>query len=100
MRKASEEEMNQTYNYYSKLKEHIPYYITRNLKEMPNNKGYIWKGVFLYGEQPREDVNNIILFEQVDRNVLVIHEWTSREYKQYEKIGKERRQLIYKKNRN
>ena len=27
----------------------------KNLKEMPNNKGYLWRGVTFYGDMPEEN---------------------------------------------
>ena len=76
-----------------------PDYIKQNLKEMPNNKGYIWRNVYYLGENDREPENPYILFEKT-RNKLLIHEITDTSYLLYEKYGKQRKNLIKKEERN
>lgn len=88
------------YRYFNKLCNTIPAYIQKNLKKMPNNKGYIWKGLQCFGELPADNnYNNTMLFENVGRDTLHIHEWTATEYKVYEKHGKNNKVLIKKENR-
>lgn len=95
--KVTEREMMSTYNYYSGLCDRIPDYLLRNLKEMPNNKGYIWRGIYMYGELNREvNSEKTTLFEKTDRDVMLIHEWSKNEYKIFEKIGKDPKRLIEK----
>jgi hypothetical protein len=72
--------------------ESIPDYILQNLKDMPGNKGYIWKGIWCFGEKPAES-EDIILFEK-HKGVLKIHEITRTYRKVYEKIGKGPKTLI------
>jgi hypothetical protein len=86
------------YRYYLKLCYSIPEYIKRNLKKMPNNKGYIWKGITLYGCLPPEE-ETTILFENLGRDILKIHEITEKEYKTFEKKGKDKRILTFKEKR-
>jgi hypothetical protein len=78
--------------------EMIPDYILQNLEEMPNNKGYIWKGIMCYGKKPRES-NTVIMFEKCKGGILKIYETTRTTYTLYEKVGKNQKQLIYKKQR-
>lgn len=78
--------------------ETIPDYILQNLEEMPNNKGYIWKGIMCYGKKPK-DSNTIIMFEKCKGGILKIYESTRTTYTLYEKVGKNQKQLIYKKQR-
>ena len=87
-------DMDRSYDYYLKLCSSIPEYMMRNLKEMPNNKGYIWRGMYLYGKLPYEEDKPRVIFEKPQRDVLHIHEWYKGEYRKYEKIGKDRKQLI------
>jgi len=53
--------------------ESIPEYILSKLKDMPNNKGLIYKGIFCLGEQNKSG-NNIILFENL-KGLTRIHEF-------------------------
>jgi hypothetical protein len=78
--------------------EMIPDYILQNLEEMPNNKGYIWKGIMCYGKKPAES-NTIIMFEKCKGGILKIYETTRTTYTLYEKVGKNQKQLVYKKQR-
>ena len=47
------------------------------LNNMPNNKGYIWKGVRFYGLLPSEDDKEELLFEKIN-NKLYIHKITKK----------------------
>jgi hypothetical protein len=77
----------------------IPDYIKENLKTMPNNKGYIWKGIQCFGELPPEN-DTIILFEKLRGNIMKIHEITRKQYLIYEKQGKGQKKLISNTKRN
>jgi hypothetical protein len=78
--------------------ETIPDYILQNLEEMPNNKGYIWKGIMCYGKKP-SDSDTITMFEKNRGGVLKIHETTRDLYMVYEKIGKTQKNILIKENR-
>ena len=74
------------YKYFQKINDSVPDYIRYNLKGMPNNKGYIWKNSWLFGELPSEKNSPIVLFEKY-KNVMYIHEYTYNEYKLFIKEG-------------
>lgn len=82
-----EYEMNRAYNYYQKSVESIPDYMTDNLSNMPNNKGYIWRDIYCYGDLPPENNQPITLFEK-QRDLMIIHEWTNKYYTIFHKVGK------------
>ena len=42
----------------------LPDYIARNLKTMPNNKGYKFRNITFYGELPAERNGPIVIFEK------------------------------------
>jgi hypothetical protein len=42
----------------------LPDYISKNLKSMPNNKGYKFRGAVFYGELPAERNAPVIVFEK------------------------------------
>jgi len=78
--------------------ETVPEYIINNLKEMPSNKGYIWKGIYCYGNKPPES-NTTIMFEKCKGGVLKIYE-TSKDYRIiYEKIGSNQKKMVLKERR-
>ena len=88
--KNTVEEMAKAYRRYQAILDSIPDYINNNLREMPSNKGYIWKHVHLYGLCPAEKpFNKTVLFEKLPRQVTRIHEWTNGYYRIFRKEGKE-----------
>lgn len=86
------------YKYYCKVCSTIPNYMSQNLKTMPNNKGYIFKGVWCYGELPVKndrDKDNVIMFEKnMASNSLMIHTYTPTEYILHEKKGNNFKVLV------
>lgn len=85
--------------YFNKICDQLPDYMKKSLSEMPNNKGYIWRGIYFYGDLPQQPGPHV-MFEKQRGGVLVIHEYINNEYRKYEKHGKEKKQLIFIKNRN
>ena len=86
-------EIDRAYKYYLRTTDFIPDYIIKKLKEMPNNKGYIWRSMQLYGYLP-SDSNIVTLFEK-NKELLIIHEWTHKDYKIWHKKDKGRKYLFY-----
>ena len=80
-------EIDKNWQYFVKIKDTIPAYMIKKLKNMPNNKGYIWKSIYCYGERPANVGEPVILFETQKDGVLVIHETTEKEYKIWHKKG-------------
>lgn len=64
------------YSYYSKVSDELPEFITKQLRCMPNNKGFLWRDVYFFGEQ-EDDGSEVVLIEEIlkkpHRNL--IHEW-------------------------
>jgi len=71
----------------------IPDYITENLKNMPNNKGYIWKGVWCFGQLPSEKNDTCVMFEK-QRDVTFIHEIYPEEHIIYKKTNNGAREHV------
>ncbi len=94
--KYSEKEMNRTYEYYLKISDSVPSYIVKNLEKMPNNRGYIWKGIHCYGELKEDHPRDVILFEKLRDNVTKIHEWNETEYLIYTK-DRHKKDILYRK---
>ena len=95
--KYLENRKNKDYDYFyknfCKINETFPTYMTDKLKEMPNNRGYIWRNCYFYGEKPREKGQPDVLFEKKGQ-CLFIHEYYKNEHRLYEKIGTGRKNLI------
>ena len=88
-------DMDRSYRHFIKACNSVPDYMLRNLSNMPNNKGYIWKSVACYGELPAEQGQPTVLFDRRRGGTLVIHEWSTDEYKKYEKQGKDPKVLVH-----
>ena len=88
-------DMNYAQKYFNRVTSELPPYMKKNLSEMPNNKGYIWRGIHFYGDLP-EQRGPRVMFEKQRGGILVIHEYTNREYRRYEKQGKNRKVLVHK----
>lgn len=80
-------------DYFFKICNSIPDYITRNLKEMPNNKGYIWRGIWCLGELPSVSGDPIVLFER-KKDTLIIKEYDNKYESIFEKKGNGKKILI------
>jgi hypothetical protein len=89
----------ETERYFS-IHETLPSYIRENLRTMPYNKGYIFRGVWYFGNRPlgkHDDPNVTIMIERRSspHNTLWIHEYKTGEYhKIFEKKGKGPQTLI------
>jgi len=79
--------------YFNKICNSLPSYMIKNLSEMSNNNGYIWRGVNFYGDLPVKP-GFTTMFEKNNSN-LIIHEYSNTEYKRYEKEGKNPKQLVF-----
>lgn len=66
----------------------LPKYISANLAKMPNNKGYVWKGCWFFGELPPEKNEPIVMFEKSYNQNLKIYVISTSEVNVFEK-GKE-----------
>ena len=84
--------------YYS-ICETIPDYMFEKLETMPCNRGYIWKGIHLYGMMPAEFLEDdkresLIMFDKKNKDLTVIHEWKNNNYSMYNKVGT-RKNLVF-----
>jgi hypothetical protein len=96
-----EKSSGKSYEHFLRACDTVPEYMRKNLKSMPNNKGYIWKSVWCMGELPEEpgDEDNITIFDKQRSGLMVIHEWTYDKYRVYNKSGRDRRTLVHESNR-
>lgn len=84
------------YDYKNFLKsvDLLPEYMKRNLKTMPNNKGYYWRGCIFFGDKPYNPRHSTVIFEKKKGGVMRITDFNDYETKIYEKIKDEKRKLI------
>ncbi len=66
---------NRGYQYFVRVVSSIPQYMLAKLDNMPNNKGYWWRGVILYGKKNRERNKPTVIFER-KKGIQYIHEWS------------------------
>ena len=85
--KYRKKDMDRSYKHFLRSVDSLPYNLKKNLKNMPNNKGYIWKNVHFYGKLPTED-DNLIMFEKKRNGNLLIHEYIKNWYTLKEKRGR------------
>ena len=88
-------EMDRSYSYFKKIDSTVPEYIETNLKDMPNTKGYFWRGIACFGEKEPDFTKPLTLFEREKGGVLLIHEYYRDVYNLYKKKGKDRKKLEY-----
>lgn len=50
----AENAMKREWNWLCRMDGFVPSYMRENLAKMPNNKGYIWKGIYYFGDLPPE----------------------------------------------
>jgi hypothetical protein len=64
------------YHYRRLCRTKLPEYMMKKLKKMPNNKGYLWNGIYYFGDKPAEKDRHTIIFTRKRNNKnLFIHEW-------------------------
>jgi hypothetical protein len=95
LHRQTEKDMNYSFRYMNKVHETLPSFIKRNLSEMSGNKGYIWRGVCYYGDLKENKYEPRVMFEKKGGDLLVIHEYTDKEYKIFEKHGKDKKIQIH-----
>jgi len=73
--------------YYFKLCSRFPDYLQRNLENMPNNEGYLWRGIWFMGKRPERGVGATV-HEKDREGRLLIHEYKHGYYTLYERKGR------------
>ena len=102
-RNFSEKQMYYAYKKFENFR--IPAYITRNLNDMPNNKGYILtdsrdgQEIWCFGKLKEEHNKPLTMFKKLKDDILHIYEIDSSYITIYEKKGKNNKTLISKEER-
>lgn len=93
-----ENQMNREWNWLCRMDSYLPDYIRTNLKNMPNNKGYVWKGIFYFGDLPKQHPVEITTLFEKQKEMLRIHEFSPMVYRIYEKPDKNKlKELVFEK---
>lgn len=88
-RTPSEYAMQKEYAWMLRMDAFMPEYMKTNLKNMPNNKGYIWKGISYYGEKEEVEPKDVTtLFEKIGGTRQRIHIYSRWKREIYEKASK------------
>jgi hypothetical protein len=90
-------DMKYAYNYLNKVCDTIPPYMQKNLDNMPGNKGFIWRGVHLYGSLPEQSGPRVMTEKK--GNNQIIYENTPTTCKIFERKGKDKKHIIYSRNK-
>ena len=92
-------QIRRTQRWLDRTEKFFPEWKIKKLQNMPNNKGYIWRGIHYYGYKPAIPGEPVFLFEQKGKH-LYIHEITTHFHKIFIKESKKsRRKLIETKHR-
>jgi len=95
----NEREMQQTYRYYQKTCQYIPQHIKDKVKNQPNNKGFIWRGIYMYGHKPATGNPRIVSLLEKQGNDLYIHEFFPDTYKVWKKTQHRRKEIVFTQDR-
>lgn len=85
---------------YYKNCDSLPQWIKDKLKDLPSNKGYIWRDLWFFGDKQVPFTKNCTMFENLKGGITIIHEIDSDFHKVYEKVGRNQKTLIDKIKRN
>jgi len=85
---------------YYKNCDSLPQWIKDKLKDLPSNKGYIWRDLWFFGEKPVAFSKSCTMFENLKGGITIIHEIDSDYHKVFEKVGRNQKTLIDKIKRN
>lgn len=70
----------------------VPSFITQNIENMPQNRGYLWKGKTFHGKKPSRPGPKV-LFEPRRKKTL-IHVYEKGMHRVYEKLKGQRQQVL------
>lgn len=85
---------------YYKNCDSLPQWIRDKLKDLPSNKGYIWRDLWFFGEKHVPFTKNCTMFENLKGGITIIHEIDAEYHKVYEKVGRNQKTLVEKIKRN
>lgn len=82
-RKADRKEMDKALCYFYSVVDTLPPFMKSSLYNMPNNKGYLWRGCYFYGRLNDDSTTTTVT--ELKKGYQIIHEWTPTKYTVYNK---------------
>jgi hypothetical protein len=83
--------------HFSKSCDSIPEYMTRELKKMPSNQGYVWRGVYCFGARnPTSKVDYKVTENQKGKKIITT--WNATHISVFEKIGPKGKETLISRN--
>lgn len=94
--RSKQKEYARAYNHFIKADNTMPEYMKKNLKNMPNNRGYIWKSIMYFGHKKKQKGDNCVsLYERQKGNINAIIEWDKTSYRILHKINNTKKLIQY-----
>ena len=87
--------LDREYNKFLDISETLPDYIGKNLKTMPNNKAYKFRGITFYGELPPEN-GPIVVFERKPDGMFITEYYADQEVTYFKPRDGSRKEFIRK----
>lgn len=63
-------QMKREWDWLCRTDARMPDHLRENLENMPNNKGYIWKGIWYFGKKQAERKDVLIMFDKAGDNLI------------------------------
>jgi hypothetical protein len=82
--------------HFSKSCDSIPEYMSRELKKMPSNQGYMWRGVYCFGERNPTSKTDFKVTENQKGKKLITY-WNKTHITIFEKIGSKGKEKLMSK---
>ena len=83
------------YNRFLDISENLPDYISKNLKSMPNNKGYKFRGITFYGALPAEHGATVV-FEKKPDGMIITEYYSNQEVTYFKPRDGGQKELVRK----
>lgn len=91
---TSERDLARSEEYFMRTCNSVPDHLRRNLKEMPNNCGYIWNGVWCMGEKPARRPLNVCTMHEKKGGRFYVHVYDETGHKLFEKDSRGNKTLV------
>lgn len=93
--KNFERDFDQAERHFYKDVSTFPDGLKEKLKNMPNNKGYVWRNIWFFGEKPMANIHEYTLYEKQNHKYLVhVYDLRSRTYSLYDKDNTGKQHLM------
>jgi hypothetical protein len=79
--------------HFNKSCDSIPEYMIRELKKMPSNNGYVWRGVYCFGSRNPTSATEFKVTENQKGKKIITH-WNKTHISVYEKVGAKGREIL------